>query len=171
MLELNEYDNAISRYSSSIKFNTLPLISWDIYCDFLSNFSGNLIDSKKLQTISFENQWDWSLDFQKELDEETVIVVTDPKLRIVFSSQNMIKMNGYKQNEVIGMSPKMFQGKDTSEKTSQKISKAVRLLQPFEEIILNYRKNGEPYKCLIKGYPIFNGKGVLTNYIALEKSA
>jgi hypothetical protein len=46
--------------------------------------------------------------FQNKLKDE-VVIVTDAKLEIVFAS-HMTKMNGYVEEEVIGRSPKMFQG-------------------------------------------------------------
>jgi hypothetical protein len=41
--------------------------------------------------------------------------------------------------------------------------------EPFEKKVLNYKKNGETYQCLIKGYPVFNSKGDVSHFIAFEK--
>jgi PAS domain S-box-containing protein len=109
------------------------------------------------------------LGFQNKLKDE-VVIVTDAKLEIVFASHNMTKMNGYVEEEVIGRSPKMFQGHSSNVLTSSKIRKAIQQ-QPFEQTVVNYNKNGEIYICLIKGFPVFNIKGKLSHFIAFEKAA
>jgi predicted transglutaminase-like protease len=83
----------------------------------------------------------------------------------------MLDLNGYYPNEVIGNSPKMFQGELTNKKVSQEISEAVKTKQPFDKIIINYCKDGSLYKCQIKGYPVFDVNGELINFIAFEKIA
>jgi hypothetical protein len=65
----------------------------------------------------------------------------------------------------------MFQGQKTSEITSSEIRLAIELKQPFEKTVLNYKKNGDTYLCLIKGFPVFNTKGDVTHFIAFEKAA
>jgi hypothetical protein len=80
-------------------------------------------------------------------------------------------MNGYLPNEVIGKSPKMFQGKKTCPKTSQEIREAINAAVPFEKDVINYSKNGNIYNCQIKGLPIFNTLGQLTHFMAFEKVA
>lgn len=80
-------------------------------------------------------------------------------------------MNGYSPIEVLGKSPKMFQGELTDSIVSSEISEAIKRQQSFEKTVLNYKKNGEVYVCLIKGYPVFNIKGQLSHYIAFEKAA
>jgi PAS domain S-box-containing protein len=92
-------------------------------------------------------------------------------LNIVFASHNIKKMNGYEEADVLGKSPKMFQGKATNDNTSNEIRKAIVNQESFEKTVLNYKKNGDVYVCLIKGFPVFNNKGNLSHYIAFEKAA
>jgi PAS domain S-box-containing protein len=102
---------------------------------------------------------------------EEVVILTDTKLNIVFASHNMIKMNGYAEAEVLGKNPKIFQGSATDLTVSNEIRTAISLQQPFEKTVMNYKKNGDVYACLIKGFPVFNIKGQLSHYIAFEKAA
>ena len=130
-----------------------------------------MIDCNKLSLIASSSKWvvnDW--DFKNKLKEE-VIIVTDTKLEIVFASHNLTKMNGYREEEVMGRSPKMFHGSATNSLTSNEIRKAIQLQEPFEKTVLNYKKNGDTYLCLIKGFPVFNRKGELSHFIAFEKAA
>ena len=170
MKELSDYDNGAVGYLESIKTNSLPLLSWDFHIQNLFNISNNLSDSQTINSIKKAFNWNFNVDFESELDNDTVVLVTDSKLQIIFSSKNIIKMNGYKSEEVIGKHPKMFQGKATCKKTSSEIRDAIDLKVPFEKWVLNYKKNGEIYNCHIKGFPIFDKKGVLCNFVAFEKA-
>ena len=80
-------------------------------------------------------------------------------------------MNGYEAQEVIGNSPKMFQGAKTDLQVSNEIRQAILKKVPFEKNVINYCKDGSVYNCHIKGFPIFNNKGEVINFIAFEKIA
>ncbi len=61
-----------------------------------------------------------------------------------------------------------LQGADTSQETRRRIRQHLDARKPFYEEILNYHKNGEPYWISLAINPIFNDKGILTNFVALE---
>lgn len=171
MSNLKQYDDAIVKYHSDLRIKTLPVFSLDFHYEFLNELKDSFLDLYKLQEIASQSKWslqDW--DLKTRLEEE-VIIVTDAKLKIVFASHNMVKMNGYLVAEVLGNSPKMFQGQATDRQISSEINEAIQLQQVFEKTVLNYKKSGEIYYCLIKGFPIFDLKGKLSHYIAFEKAA
>ncbi len=171
MKELLDYDNAVANYLEISKPNTYPLLSWDFHMQNLSKISNTILDVQSINAIKKTFNWNFDLDFEKELDKDVVVLVTNPNLEIIFSTQNIVKMNGYKSDEVIGKSPKMFQGEATCSKTSSEIREAIQQKVPFEKWVVNYKKNGEIYNCHIKGYPIFDKEGVLKNFVAFEKAA
>jgi hypothetical protein len=70
----------------------------------------------------------------------------------------------------LGKSPKIFQGSKTNAVTSREIREKINQELPFEKKVINYKKNGKTYDCLIKGYPIKSKKGKLTHFIAFEKA-
>lgn len=171
MNSLKEYDNAIAKYYNGLNIRTLPIVAWEFNHVFLDELKNNFLDESRINKIASNSKWvknNW--DFKTILNNQ-VIIVTDTKLKIVFASNNMIQMNGYKESEVIGQSPKMFHGMNTCKITSNEIREAVALHLPFEKNVLNYKKNGETYQCLIKGFPIFDQKGELSHFIAFETAA
>ena len=171
MTSFKQYDVAISEYHMGLSVKRLPVFSWDFNHEFIVELKKSFLDLNKLKSIALKNKWTHNnLDLKSRLTEE-VILVTDATLRIVFASHNMLKMNGYAEAEVLGRSPKMFQGLATDSTTSNEIRDAIQLKQPFEKRVMNYKKNGDLYACLIKGFPIFNLKGELSHYIAFEKVA
>jgi PAS domain S-box-containing protein len=170
-MEFLQYENAVARYHKTLNIKSLPLVSWNFYAENFNKINLSFADTVLLTKLSEKNSWKTTWNFQDHLQNDTVIVVTDAKLQIVFASNNIKQMNGYKPNEVIGNSPKMFQGKLTDAVISKQISMAVKAQKPFKHTIINYCKDGTIYKCNIKGFPVFNIKGELTNFIALEKIA
>ncbi|RAR49583.1 PAS domain-containing protein [Flavobacterium lacus] len=171
MLEFKNYDKSFSIYESNSNTKKMPLISWDFYGDFLNQLNKIISDQNQLELLATLNSWKTEFNFNNDIDVDTVVVVTCPSLKIVFSTKNMVRMNGYHPEEVLGMSPKMFQGEATCLQTSKEIGLAVQSKQPFEKTVTNYRKDGLMYRCHIKGFPIFNKSGELINFIAFEKAA
>jgi PAS domain S-box-containing protein len=170
MKEIKSYDLAANKFNSDLDIKSLPLNSWDFYATIFDKICTTENDVFLLKNLAKRNNWSYSSNFNEELfQKENVIVVTDTDLRIVHASKNILKMNGYQPKEILGKKPKMFQGVETCEKTSKSIGIAVKNGEPFETIILNYRKNGSTYKCWIKGEPILNKSGEVVNFIAYEK--
>jgi len=170
MNELRHYDHAATRFYGAQNIKSLPLNSWDYYSDHYETvlkFSEDIVLLKKL---AIDHKWDTSLRIEDELlRKKHVVVVTNEHLQIVHTSHNMIYMNGYTAKEVVGNSPKMFQGKGTCAKTKTYIANAIKARKSFEAVVLNYRKNGSAYKCWIKGHPIFNTENDIVHFIAYEK--
>jgi len=170
MLEIKNYDLAANKFYSTLDIKSLPINSWDFYASFFDKICQSGNDIFMLKNLAKRNNWLHDENFDEELSQKGhVIVVTDSQLRIVHASQNILDMNGYTSKEVLGKKPKMFQGKDTCEKTLRNIGVAVNKREPFEAVVLNYRKDGSTYKCWIKGNPVFNKSGEIVNFIAYEK--
>ncbi len=170
MNDIKNYDTAAHKFYSSQKINGLPIISWDLFGPYFDKVCNHYNDINALKNLAEDNQWSYADVFNEELiQKEHIIVVTDSRLNIVHATHNIFGMNGYTADEVLGEKPKMFQGEGTCKETTNYISKAIKNKAPFEATILNYRKDGSPYRCWIKGEPIFNKKGKVVNFIAYER--
>ncbi|WP_025666036.1 PAS domain-containing protein [Aquimarina megaterium] len=170
MNEFFEYDSMVAKYYQKTPNRVLPLVSWEFYGEHLSALESFKEDLNMLKKIT--KNWNFTTDYYQEfIQEQSVIVITNPNLKIVYASQNIEKLSGYLPNEVIGNSPKIFQGEDTCTKTSAKIRTAIDSETPFEVSIVNYKKDKTPYLCQIKGFPVWDKHGKLVNYIAFEKAA
>jgi PAS domain S-box-containing protein len=127
---------------------------------------------QKLKKLAQQQDWKMEWDLEKQLlVQQKVILVTDVAQTIRYASDNLAAMNGYTPNEVIGKSPKMFQGADTPANTRKEIREAIIRRIPFRGSIVNYRKDGTPYDCLVEEYPVWSTAGELVNFIAFEKVA
>ncbi|UZO80427.1 PAS domain-containing protein [Aquimarina sp. ERC-38] len=170
MKEFRVYDNVMANYYKSSFNSILPLNSWEFYSEYFESVINFKNDIDQLNKISVK--WNFNEDYVKEMVvNHKVVVVTTPTLEIVYASHNIKRMNGYIPQEVIGKSPKMFQGRDTCKLTTTKVGKAVKEALPFEVSVLNYRKDNSTYICKIQGFPVFSTNGKLVNYIAFEEAA
>lgn len=160
---MKNYDSACAKYYSKLKILPLPLTSWEFRKDYLDE----AIHFHKIQA-----NWAINEDFLKQSQKEKrEIIITNKHFKIIFTSRNFSKINGYLPKEIIGKSPNIFQGEATCKATRARIKTALNNLKPFKEVILNYKKNGESYWCEIEAYPMFSKQGEFLNYIALEKFA
>jgi PAS domain S-box-containing protein len=158
-----EFERAIAKYHGKLNLLPLPLVSWNV-------FSTNDLEISIFNSL--QNQWKEKVDFHTMISvPKREIVITDAKFKIVFASHGIHEMNGYRPAELVGKSPKIFQGALTSETTRNKIRNALSKNLPFKEVIINYKKDGTAYCCEIEAYPKFNASGKLINYIAFEKLA
>jgi len=171
MFDLSQYDKSVADANSKDKNVIMPLISWDIYSVFFHNLKINNTDFSQLNEMASHYNWDLNLNLLEELQNNDAIIITNANLKIEFASHGIQGMTGYNSKEVLGKSPRMFQGEKTSEDKRSEIKKAIFAQKPFEATLINYRKNGETYDCHIRSFPVFNKKGVLTHFIALENAA
>lgn len=158
-----EYDKALDAYFQKLKKIATPLYAWDLFAEHnleINNY--NII----------QKNWSSKFNFRKKVYlENKAILITNAKQEIIFASEGIYRMNGYKPFEIIGKSPKIFQGKDTCKITTHKIRTAIQNQHPFKEKVLNYKKDGTAYLCEIEVFPKFNKNGEIVNYIAFEKIA
>lgn len=149
--------------------NTIPILAWDFHYEYINELKALTDDLRKLDEISSQFTWDEKkLNIQERIKEE-VVVITDLEYKIVFASSGIKKMTGFKEEEILGKTPKMFQGPATSQKDLNEIREALQKKVPFVKTIENYRKNGKTYKCIIDATPVYNLKGEVSHFMAFEK--
>jgi PAS domain S-box-containing protein len=93
----------------------------------------------------------------------------EPGPRIVYVNEAFTKMTGYTSEEVLGKSPRLLQGPKTDPQELKRISQALRLWQPCEATVINYKKNGEEFWLNFSVTPVANEKGWFTHWISVEK--
>ncbi|OAZ03716.1 PAS domain-containing protein [Flavobacterium succinicans] len=170
MVNISDYENAKAKYFNTLALKTTTILSMSFHEEFLGNVKKSFSDFNRLHTILPQNTSELNNENLRNSLLDEVVVVTDVNLKIVFASNNLTKMNGYTEKEVLGNSPKMFHGAKTNQLISRQIREKIDQKLPFESKVINYKKNGKTYDCLIRSYPVFNKKGVHTHFIAFEQS-
>jgi PAS domain S-box-containing protein len=76
------------------------------------------------------------------------ILITDPCQQdnpIIYASPSLLRLTGYKAEEVIGRNCRFLQGKDTDPAAIARVREAVQVAEPCTVELLNYRKDGTPF--------------------------
>jgi len=100
----------------------------------------------------------------------SIVIITDPAQRIEWVNASFTRVSGYAPAEVIGQSvPELLRGPGTDPPTAQRLDEALRTGVGVRGVeILNYAKDGTPYWVEIDMQPVFNVRGVLTNFVSIE---
>lgn len=112
------------------------------------------------------------LQLLSTIAEKTIngVIITDKEGRIEWINDSFTHISGYSAEEVIGQKPGHFlQGVESDASTIAYLSSQIKNGQPFSCEILNYHKNGSKYWIKIFGNPLFDAKGALIGFFALEE--
>jgi PAS domain S-box-containing protein len=90
--------------------------------------------------------------------------------RIIYVNEAVTELTGYQPHEVVGQSPKIFQGPKTDRKTLDRIRSGLLSGMSIREELLNYRKDGSEYWIEISIDPILNDKNDITHFIAVQRN-
>jgi diguanylate cyclase (GGDEF)-like protein/PAS domain S-box-containing protein len=104
-----------------------------------------------------------------------VVIVTDVgpsfgrDFRILFASPAVEAATGWSPAELMGRSPKIFQGPRTCPEAVARIREAIRTWSAIEIELLNYRKDGTPFRVELSIAPVADRTGWFTHWIALQR--
>lgn len=95
------------------------------------------------------------------------VLITDKHKKIIWANQSLLKITGYKLDEIMGKSPKIFQYEGSNPDTLQRINEALSRDEIVNEQILNRSKDGREYWLELNIVPLFEA-GEVSGYIAIE---
>jgi PAS domain S-box-containing protein len=98
------------------------------------------------------------------------IVITDGKGLITWVNKAYEQRSGYSRKEVKGKNPTdLLRGPDTDPVTIERIYSRSKEKKVVQEEIQCYSRTGQAYWVDLKVTPVFDQKGVCTNFIAVER--
>ncbi|NJM06024.1 PAS domain S-box protein [Candidatus Gracilibacteria bacterium] len=103
------------------------------------------------------------------------VVVTDagqldvPGPRICYVNAAFCRLTGYSADEIIGRSPRILQGADTSVEARATIRQALNEHQPVQVELVNYSREGRPYWIELSIAPVPDAQGAVCYFIAIER--
>jgi diguanylate cyclase (GGDEF)-like protein/PAS domain S-box-containing protein len=95
--------------------------------------------------------------------------VSTPGPRIVFVNEAFERMTGYGRDEVLGQSPRILQGADSSHTERERIRQALEAWQPVRAELVNYTKAGQAFWVELVIQPIADERGWFTHWVAVER--
>lgn len=105
---------------------------------------------------------------------QTAIILTEadmarPGPAIVHVNEAFLELTGHARETVIGRTPRLLQGTETSRLSVLNIGRALRRCEPVVECLINYRADGSPYICSLEIHPLYGSTGRLEHFVAFER--
>lgn len=123
----------------------------------------NDITAQKMQEEEFKNL---SLVASRT---DNAVIISDRYGCIEWVNKGFERITEYTLEEVKGKKPGDFlQGPETSREDILAISQGIKSQKPFKHEIYNYSKSGRGYWLSLSITPVFNDKGILDKFIAIE---
>lgn len=98
------------------------------------------------------------------------VVVTDPDGYVQWISEAFTEMCGYTIDELRGKKPgSVLQGPATDEDAVNTMSQAVHAREPVTVELINYHKNGDPYRVRIQIEPLYDADENTVAFVAQEE--
>jgi PAS domain S-box-containing protein len=93
----------------------------------------------------------------------------EPGPRILYVNDALCRITGYTADELIGKTPRIFQGPKTNREELKKLGQSLRNWESCEATVINYKKNGEPFWLHMTISPVADEQGWYTHWIAIER--
>ncbi|PQE28910.1 hypothetical protein CJF30_00003944 [Rutstroemia sp. NJR-2017a BBW] len=88
--------------------------------------------------------------------------ITDPKRAdnpIVFASDGFVSVTGYSRADIIPRNCRFLQGSYTDSQATKRLRVSIENCEETVELLLNYRKNGDPFWNLLYVSPLLDASG------------
>lgn len=98
-------------------------------------------------------------------------VISDPRRPdnpIVECNNAFVALTGYSADEIIGQNCRFLTGPDTEPELSEQLRSAVGDRRPVLVEILNYKKDGTPFRNAVLVAPIFGSEGALEYFLGSQ---
>jgi PAS domain S-box-containing protein len=101
----------------------------------------------------------------------TAAVISNPRLPdnpIIACNEAFLRLTGYERDEVLGRNCRFLRGEGTDPAQSEALRTAIRQRQPIMVEILNYRKDGSPFRNAVMIAPIFDDQGEVEYFLGSQ---
>lgn len=87
---------------------------------------------------------------------------------LVYVNKAFETLSGYSRQDVLGKSCTFLQGPKTNAEAVGRIRDALQHRNAVREVLVNYKKNGKEFKCLLVLSPVFDKVGACTHILAVQ---
>jgi len=105
---------------------------------------------------------------ESTLDGIFIIDAKKADFPIIYANPSFFNLTGYSKSEVMGKSYFLLYGFDANLRIVEEIKQTLHQGKSFHGEMLNFKKNGEKYWCLLRIAPVRNAKGIITHYVGIK---
>jgi PAS domain S-box-containing protein len=101
-------------------------------------------------------------------------VISNPRLRdnpIVAANAAFCALTGYEEGEIVGRNCRFLAGPRTEPWLTERIREALRSLRPSITELLNYKKDGTPFRNAVLIAPLFGADGEVAWFLGSQVEA
>ena len=84
---------------------------------------------------------------------------------ILFASDGFVSVTGYTRHDIIPRNCRFLQGELTDPLSTKRLKYSIDCCEETVELLLNYRKNGDPFWNLLYCSPLFNERGEVSFFL------
>lgn len=84
---------------------------------------------------------------------------------IVFASDGFVSVTGYTRRDIIPRNCRFLQGELTDSRSTKRLRASIHNCEETVELLLNYRKNGDPFWNLLYCSPLLNERGEVVFFL------
>lgn len=95
--------------------------------------------------------------------------VASPGPVIVYANATLMRQTGYSLGELLGRSPRLFQGPGTDLSVSRRFGEKLARWHNCEMEVLNYTREGQPVWIDLKVAPLADPEGWYTNWVSVQR--
>ncbi|MBS0254069.1 MAG: PAS domain-containing protein [Proteobacteria bacterium] len=98
-------------------------------------------------------------------------VISNPRLPdnpIIECNDAFVALTGYTRDEIVGRNCRFLTGEDTEPWLIEALREGIREARPVMVEILNYKKNGQPFRNAVLVAPIFDASGALEYFLGSQ---
>lgn len=89
--------------------------------------------------------------------------------KILYVNAALCRQTGYTEDEIVGNTPRMFQGESTSKTELNRIHTALGNNLSVKAELTHYKKNGEEFIVQIEHIPLLDENGKPTHFVSVQK--
>lgn len=101
----------------------------------------------------------------------TAAVISDPRQAdnpIIACNDAFVRLTGFAREEIVGRNCRFLSGPDTEPELTQMLRDGISRKQPVMVEILNYKKDGTPFRNAVMVAPIFDDAGELEYFLGSQ---